>query len=330
MGDVPWPIPKWNWYAIFFAMVAGFIPMIAVRGVLKLLMRLRRMRDDRWTGWGAVVVREGLFVLTALGIGYGFHNAFLGAAPFTVPIFTNDPDFWPAIVITLAGAAIIVFGRGALKKAIGDPFIRESIGQSFAKQVLLVVGLVVMFYGFMSLLHMDPMHTKAGVNGLRTWGNMAKIWVVGLPMFLWGLIVLIPFRVLAQHYQRHAIVAQMAAVILPHQKPEHRERLVATMMIKGLLQMPFSRRRSYLATMNRGLAGSPPEARAAMTGTMVRVLADLPREQRDRVIETNAAALGTLTSQERVTRVTDMMTAVAGLPEEKRRAIMEKMATLLG
>lgn len=119
-------------------MVAGLIPLIAVRGMTKPLMRMRRMRDRKWTGWGAIINREGLLVITVLSIGYGFHNAFLGAPPFTVPIFTSGPDFWPALGIVLGAAAFLVFVRGGYKKAIGDPFIREAIAQSFVKQVLLV------------------------------------------------------------------------------------------------------------------------------------------------------------------------------------------------
>lgn len=326
---VAWPIPKWDWYAVFFAMVAGLIPLIAVRGMTKLLMRMRRMRDDKWNGWGVTILREGLLVLTALGIGYGFHNAFLGARPFTVQIFASDPDFWPALGIVLAAAAFLVFIRGAYKKAIGDPFIRETMGQTFIKEVLLVVGLVALFYGFMSILHMDPMHTKAGVNGLRTWNNTARIWPVGVPIVAWGLTMLIPVRVLIQHYQRHAIVAQMAAVILPSQKPHHREKLVRKMIVDGLFDMPRRQRKSYLVTMNRALAGAAPEARAAMTQTMVGVLADLPRPPRDIIMETQAEALGQLTQEERVTRMADMMGAVSQLPDEKRRAIMEKMTSML-
>jgi len=327
---VPFPVAKWDWYAIMFAMVAGFIPIIAVRGILKLLMRFRQIRDSKWSGWASIFIREGLLVVAVLAIGYGFHNAFLGAQPFTIPIFTTDPDFWPAIAIILASAFFLIFARGAYKRHIGQPFIKETLTQTFVKELLLVVGLIPLFYGFMSLLHMDPMHTKAGVNGLRTLGNSALLWPVGLPLILWGLIVLIPFRVLAQHYQRHAIVAQMAAVILPSQKPEHRQKLVKGMMVDGLLAMSFGQRRSYLVTMNRALAEAEPQARGVMTQTMVGVLADLPGPQRDIVMESQAAALGRLAPGERVTRMADMMGAVSQLPQDKRREFMAKMASMLG
>lgn len=325
---VAWPLPRWDWYAIFFAMVAGLIPLIAVRGMTKLVLRLRRMRDRKWNGWGAVIIREGLLVITVLSIGYGFHNAFLGVRPFTVPIFTTDPDFWPALAIVLGTAAFLIFVRGGYKKAIGDPFIRETIIQSFVKQVLLVVGLVGLFYGFMSILHMDPMHTERGVNGLRTWDNTAKVWSVGIPIVAWGLTMLIPIRIWIQHYQRHAIVAQMAAVVLPNQKLEHRRRLLAGMMA-ALQTMPAGRRTSYLATMNEALATADDEARQTMTQAMIAQLLEMSAHQRNTIMETQAAALGRLKREHRVIRMADMMGAVSQLPEDQRRMMMEKMAGML-
>lgn len=364
---IPVPIPKWDWYGIFFAVVFGFIPLIALRGITKLLMRLRRMRDDAWRGWGMVFLREVWLVLTLLAIGFGFHNAFKGTHPFVISHHVLHNWSWVPIVTMALAALFLIFVRGGFKKLIGDPFIKERVWQSFVKQVLLVVGLLVLMWSFMSILDTELMDVKHA--GYRPIENQARLehlehlekkemagkamheprrgpasgfilpgikgifigrwnWV-GVAFILWGLIVLVPFRVLAQHYQRHAIVAQMAAVIIPHQRPEHRQRLVQKMMLDGLLEMPFGQRRSYMVTMNRALAGAPDEAREATTQAMVGVLADLPTTQRRTIMETQAAALGELTNQERVTRMADMMGAVSQLPEEKRRIIMQVMASLL-
>ncbi|MBI4306002.1 MAG: hypothetical protein HY678_06745 [Chloroflexi bacterium] len=327
--ELAWPLPNWNWYAIFFAMVGGLIPLIAVRGMTKLLMRMRRMRDGAWTGWAATVIREGLLVIAALSVGYGFHNAFLGADPFTVTIFVSDPDFWPALSIVLGAAFFLIFVRGGYKRAIGDPFIRETLTQSVVKQVLLVIGVITLFYGLMSMLSMDPMHTKMGVNGLRTWDNTARLWSVGVPIVAWGLFMLIAVRVIIQHWQRHAIVAQMASVILPSQKPPQRARLVAG-MIAGLLQMQPAPRIAYLRTMNESLATATPEARAAVTQEMVGQLVSLPQDRRDALMRSQAEALGLCKPDERVTRMADMMGAVSELPEGQRQMMMRTMAALVG
>lgn len=54
----PFPLPVWNWWGILLAMLGGFIPMIPVRGMVKLWMRMAGMMRERWQGWRAVVVRE--------------------------------------------------------------------------------------------------------------------------------------------------------------------------------------------------------------------------------------------------------------------------------
>lgn len=140
--DAPWPIPKWNWWAIFFAMVAGFIPLIPLRGIMKLRMRLARMREGRWTGWGAVVLREGLLVIAALAIGYGFHNAFLGATPFTIAIQTDAPGFGTALGIVIVSALFPLLGTAYWLAALAGvwliiaPFI---FGYGGAAQVVSIL-----------------------------------------------------------------------------------------------------------------------------------------------------------------------------------------------
>lgn len=276
---VPWPIPKWNWWAIFFAMVAGFIPMIPLRGIMKLRMRLARMREGRWTGWGAVVLREGFLVIAALAIGYGFHNAFLGVTPFTIAIQTDAPGFGTALGIVVISALFLIFVRGGYKKCIGDPFIKETVAQTWVKEVMLVAGLIPLYYGLMSLLHMDAMHLQRGVGGLRTFSNAALIWPIGLPIFLWGITVLIPLRVLAQVYQRRAIVKQMAAVILPHETPEAHHRMLRRVMT-ALAEMPEAQRLVYMREMQAALNVAPEGVRQLMTEARMAVMAELPAAQR--------------------------------------------------
>ncbi len=328
-GGAPWPVPAWDWYAILVAISLGFIPLIAVRGLLKLLLRLRRLRDGAWGGWGSTLVREGLLVLTILAIGYGFHNAFLGRQPFTWG-FLNIPAFWEALAILLAGAFFLVVVRGAYKKHVGDPFIAETLRQTWIKQILYVVGALILFYGLMSLLHTDAAHYRIGQAHLRTLNldRPAQFWI-GFAIFLWGLVVLLPFRVLAQHYQRQAIVSQMAAVILPT-FPEAQRRKVMSKFLAAVSRMPASQRRTYLVAMNRSLASAPEPARAAMTRSMLALVVDLEERARNLVLEGMAASLGRLSPAERATRMSDMVGAVTELPEGKRGALVAKMASMLG
>lgn len=278
-AGVPWPVPAWNWWAILIAMATGFIPMIPLRGVTKLLMRIARMRDGAWGGWGAIFLRELFLVVAALAIGYGFHNAFLGAVPFTIPLHTETAGFWTAIAIIAFASTWLIFVRGTYKRAIGDPFIKETIGQSFVKQIMLVIGLIALYYGLMSLLHMDAMHLQHGVGGLRVPGNMALIWPVGLPILLWGLAVLIPFRVLVQHHQREPLVAQMAAVILPSFEPEQRRRVLGK-MLRALAQMPEHDRLRYMRIMQGAIQEADEQVRAVMTAARMEALAEISSEER--------------------------------------------------
>ncbi|HXF73751.1 MAG TPA: hypothetical protein VNO79_14215 [Actinomycetota bacterium] len=363
---VPVPIPVWNWYAIFLAIVLGFIPLIALRGLVKVVMRLRRMRDGAARGWGAIVLRELWLVITVLALGFAFHNVFKGWAPFVTSHTVLHEWSWVPALTLLGGAGLLVFVRGGFKKRVGDPFIRERIWQSFVKQLLLVAGLVVMMWSLMSILDTEiedvrhagyrpiagaiqveattPGATMPGaeempeVHRLPSSGfilpgikgvNVGPWNWVGVGFLAWGLVVLVPFRVLAQHYQRHALVAQMAAVLIPAQRPADRRRLVRG-MLQGLLDLPFEQRRAYLLTMNRALADADPEARRATTRAVVAELAGLSDPEREAVVSAQVACLQELSDERRRVRMTDMMAAVSELPEEGRRAVMATMASHMG
>jgi hypothetical protein len=73
-------IPTWNWWGIAFAMGAGFIPMIPLRGIHKFVSRVSRVVSGQWSGWDSILFKEGFLVVTALSIGWGFHHVFGGAS----------------------------------------------------------------------------------------------------------------------------------------------------------------------------------------------------------------------------------------------------------
>jgi hypothetical protein len=372
------PIPKWNWYAIFYAITVGFVPLIAIRGVLKLLLRVRRIRDDKWTGWLPLILRELLLVVTLLNIGFGFHNVFKGQMPFGESHTAFHEYTWVPVLTLVLGAAFLIGVRGAYKRRIGDPFIKETLGQTWVKSLLYVLGAFVLFWSLMSILDTETADitragyrplgavaalsvdahgaaaAPAGAGGHTTPGSMETsghrsptIWPkngfllpgikgvivgpwnwVGAGLVIWGLIVLLPFRVLVQHYQRQAIVAQMAAFVVPQFTEAQRRRFIARMM-DALLTLQPRQRHTMLRAMNEGLAVAPAENRAVVTKAMLERLVTLPAEQRDRMLEAQAAALGRLTAQDRVTRMTDMMSAVAELPGEQRRMVLVKMSSML-
>lgn len=322
MGPYPpdqlWALPMWEWYAILLAMVGGLVPMIAGRGMAKLLMRMQRVRFDRWYGWGGVVIKEAWLIVTMMGIAFGFRQAFMGKIPFTVPVKTDHDLFWEAVAIMVAAGLWLVFVRGGYKKSIGEPFVIETISQTAIKEVLLVIGLVPFFYAFMSMLQ-----------GRWLEFNSGYMLLIGLVGFWWGVLMLTLFRTIGQEYQRRGILKHMVAVILPHQRPEIRARVMQKMM-NALYRMKEPRRITYMRAMNQGLATASDEVRALMTGTMVDLLLAFPEEQRVALMRTQADALSGLPQQERVVRMGDMLSAVSRLPDDQRRLMMETMASILG
>ena len=61
---VPIAIPKWNWWGLVFAMALGFVPLIPLRGMAKLLMRMARLIRGGVGGWGGVILKESLLVFS--------------------------------------------------------------------------------------------------------------------------------------------------------------------------------------------------------------------------------------------------------------------------
>ncbi len=273
-AGVPISIPKWDWWGIAFAMGAGFIPMIPLRGIHKLVTRMNRLILNRWGGWDAVIFKEGLLILTALSIGWGFHHVFKGAAPFTAPSWHeiheameagHHPLGWFLLIL---GSLWLVLVRGGYKKAIGEPFIKETVGQTWVKQVLFIVGFLPLFLGFMLLIE----------GHFGEWNPWPQ-WLVGVVFFVWGLVMLVPLRVVAQINQRRAIVHQMAAIILPAYPQEVRHRLLSR-MLAGLASLPEWERRRYLHAMREALDQVPEETQQMMTGAVLAALADLSSEER--------------------------------------------------
>ncbi len=284
-AGIPISIPEWNWWGIAFAMGAGFIPMIPLRGIHKLVTKVNRMVTGHWGGWDAVVFKEGFLILAALSIGWGFHHVFGGATPFTAMSWQaihmamelgQHPLGWLLLIL---GSLWLIVVRGGYKKAIGEPFIKETVAQTWLKQILLIVGFLPLFLGFMFLIE----------GHFGEWNPWPQ-WLIGVIFFAWGLVLLVPLRVVAQLNQRRAIVQQMAAVILPAYPEEVRHRLLVK-MLAGLATLPESQRRRYLGAMRQALDETPEEVRQVMTQAVLAALADLSSDERRTCMRTMDAVL---------------------------------------
>ncbi|MDR7416436.1 MAG: hypothetical protein QN193_05600 [Armatimonadota bacterium] len=271
---VPVAIPRWNWWGIAFAMAFGFIPLIPLRGMAKLFMRMARLVRDEWYGWWGIFLKETFLAVTVLAIALGFHHVFKGIAPFDAGFWEEAREAmehrgpWPGLVFLAFGYVWLVGVRGGYKKAIGEPFIRETVTQTWVKEVLYVLGVVPLVIGLMLLIE--------GHFGQLNKGPMLA---VGIPFFLWGLACLTGFRVIAQVNQRQALVQQMVAVVLPAQLPGVRRKVLGK-VVAALAEMPERQRLLYLRAMQEALAQAPEEVRDLMARERLEALAELPPDRR--------------------------------------------------
>lgn len=273
-AGIPIAIPAWNWWAIAFAMAAGFVPMIPLRGVHKLVTRVIRMTSGRWSGWDSVLFKEGFLVITTLSIGWGFHHVFGGAVPFSAMSWQmirmahglgHHPLGWLLLIL---GAIWLIVVRGGYKRTIGEPFVKETVGQTWIKESLFVAGLIPLLLGFMLLV--------GGPFG--RWSPWPHA-VLGILFLSWGVVMLVPLRVIAQIRQRRALVQQMAAVILPAYPADVRHRLL-TRMLAGLAALREPERYRYLRAMREALNDAPEETRQGMTQAVLAALVGLSSQDR--------------------------------------------------
>lgn len=276
--DIPIALPRWNWWGLAFAMGFGFIPSIPLRGMTKLLMRMARLIRDEWYGWRGVILKETFLVLTILSIAFGFHHVFKGWTPLE-PRFWEEASKaiahrgpWPGLVFLGFGYLWLVFVRGGYKKRIGEPFITETVTQTWIKELLYVPGVVTLVPGLMLLIeeHFGAL-------------NKPAMLALGIPFFIWGLICVTAFRVLAQVNQRRAIVQQMAGVVLPAQLPEVRRKVLLKVM-NALCEMPEPQRLFYMRAMQEAISQASESVREVMTTDRLVCLTELPSERRRVII----------------------------------------------
>ncbi|WP_448595345.1 hypothetical protein [Thermoflexus hugenholtzii] len=280
---VPVALPKWNWWGIAFAMAFGFIPLIPLRGMTKLLMRMARLIHGKGYGWWGVILRETFLAVTILGIVLGFHHVFKGWVPFEARFWEEAHEaiehrgVWPGLLLIGFGYGWLVLVRGGYKMRIGEPFIRETVLQTWIKELLYVPGIVALVPGVMLL-----------VEGHFGKLNQPPMLAVGIPFFLWGFLCVTAFRVLAQVNQRRALVQQMAAVVLPAMNPEDRRRILIRMM-EALAEMPEGQRRDLMRAMLDALRDQLEAVRMAMAVARMEAMAALAEPQRQTLMRTMEA-----------------------------------------
>ena len=314
--------PIWNWWGLTWAVVAMVI-MVPFRGVVKMRMRRARMLAlDNWMGpglrWG-LWVKEGFLFVALLLLVYGFANAYMGIVPFTWvpgdPMGKGGSPEWWGLALLAAAFVILVPLRGWYKTRLPEP---PTMVQELAKQTILWIGFMPLIYGFF-LLFMGKWQPFYGFDYYNFWWG---VWVSVL-----GFLMLIPLRAITLRDEFRGTLR----IMIPRMADltEEERRLMMGRRLEVVAAMPERPRKENMKLMMRIIHNMPEEPRQRIVKTRTELVADAPRQQRATLMGTMALAFADMDQSERVAIMAEVMGAVSELPPEKRRTMMEGMASLM-
>lgn len=201
--------------------------------------------------WGGLVI-----------LMYGFLNVFMGKVPFTWAPAVH----WGGAVLLAISVIIIIPIRGWYKLTL--PEGAESWSQRIISQLILWIGIIVLFFGFFTFF--------MGSYPVLNTGSYGFIW--GLWLFILGFLTFIPFRVLTLRNELKATIRIMVGAIADKTKPERK--LMMEHRIRALTSMPIAQRDEQVKMMVAGLNRLPQEKREGMMKTQIDILSGLGSEKR--------------------------------------------------
>ncbi len=259
-------LPVWNWWGLTWAVIS-MVLLVAVRGMTKMQILMRRMMYDKYLGWSGQLIEEGLLWIGFAGLAYGFLNVFMGYVPFTVVY----PRYWPGLVFLILSFIILVPVRGWLKLRYDR--ITMKFSTTVGLQALLYLGVVVMFYGLISLF-MGKFFGPSSSLGL----------VVGGLVEVGGLVLIVFGRAKSLMNDRKGQIPQMLWV-LAHVEEEIRMK-VMTKRMHVFYQLPPERRLEHMRNMDNALKELPEPQRSLVFKSRLLALASLPEEMRLELMKT--------------------------------------------
>jgi hypothetical protein len=275
----PGDVPHGNWYAFAFLIVLGLYQLIPIRGMIKVKTRMLRMTTGRARGFLATAGKE-FYLLGILTLMLFFaHNFFGGVIPFTMNVLKGSAF---GLELMLISGAVLVVARSAYKMHIGDPFFRETVQQSLLKDLLLLIGVTVYLYGYLNVM--------VGHTAINS-GPQAYLAWIGLGLYAWGVVFLLPVRAWARIREQQGILEQMVHVILPSLSEPSRDRTVEG-LVRSLTRSPPSQAERMVGLMKEALTRAPPASQEKIVGSQMKALARLPAGDRARVMQMMAAASG--------------------------------------
>ncbi|PSN94347.1 hypothetical protein B9Q06_09380 [Candidatus Marsarchaeota G2 archaeon ECH_B_2] len=270
----PGDVPHGNWYAFFGIIALGLYQLIPLRGLTKMRMSLGRIINGR-SSTGVTILKE-LWLIGGISLMLFFaHNFFGGVTPFTRNVLAGST---PGSLIMVASAALIILLRSAYKKRIGDPFIKETVAQSLVKDAILVVGMTAYFYGYIAVMvdHF-PRTPNLGPN--------LPLTLIGLTLYVWGVLLLLPVRAWARQQAKKPVIEQMLSVVLPSLDPERRKAALRN-MLSGLCTLPERQLERIVRLQFSALQQLSDALRGTLLASQMEALSELPEEARLRMMKT--------------------------------------------
>ncbi len=293
-------VPIWNWWGFEFAFW-GIILLIPVRGIVKMTLGKRpRMLGERWAFgaqgfWG----RETLLYIGLLVLLYGFVNAFKGYVPFTAlgsfpryDGFSNGAAGWLGLFLAILSFIILVPIRGWYKTTLREG--TETMGQLFAKQLILYLGTLLLILGFIHLFNLPVDATNPAIHPGVQFAGVYPVdnplgFTAGLILFILGALLILVFRPIALRNEFRATLQTMVGVVAS--LPDDFRMEVTRRRLNTLASMPDEQRDAHFKEMVLGLNQLSEEMKARMLKTNLEILSQLTEDRRMRCMRSMDKAM---------------------------------------
>lgn len=279
-------MPMWNWWGFVLAFW-GIVTLIPLRGMYKMVKGKRaRMLGMGGTGFTHEFYK-GLILFVGLNIViYGFVNAFLGTTPFLAFGVKRESNSFLLMNVAsriayatfILSFAVLVLLRVWYKLKLLEG--AETRWQMLNKQLLLYVGVLLLFVSYIHFLNLPPIR-GLGYMSFYPGANPVGFWL-GIGLFLAGSVLILVLRPIALKNEFEAMVATMVGVI--GDTPERLRRWVMENRIKALSAMPAPQRDRQMKLMMAGLNSLPPEKKELMMKTQIDILSTLDSAMRRRMM----------------------------------------------
>jgi hypothetical protein len=269
----PGDVPHGNWFALFFIIVLGLYQLIPLRGLTKMKGTLSRITHEGG-GFTTTLLRELYLIVGITLMLFSAHNFFGGVTPFTRNVLRGSEL---GVLDMVAAGLLVVFLRSWYKRHIGDPFFKETIGQSLIKDLILVGGMSAYFYGFIAVM-------VGGFPRPANSGADLYLSLIGLGLYVWGVTLLIPLRAWARQNQKTGIIQQMMTVVLPSLDSASRGKAIRK-IVTGLLTLADGELAKAVKLMVSVMSKLSEEQRNLIMGLQMQILSELPPEGRLRMMK---------------------------------------------